>query len=437
MKNRLTHNWGLKLGSLVFSFFLWIIVTNMDDPVIQYKVTNVPVSLINTDRVTSKGLTYEILNDTDVIDAVTITAARSVIDSLGEGNVVAVADFGTLSDIDIERILSTNDLEAELLSIPINLTTNKYYSNLESIEGNVDNVEVGIEQLKTKTLSLTAQTSGAVSEGYMIGDVSLAQNQIRISGPRSVVEKIVSAEAEVSVTGFTQDIATDADIKLIDSEGNLIESDVLKTNISTVKINVEMLQTKEVPVSFGTVGTPAEGYVLTGEITASPETILVAGKPAVINSLKAIYVDPVALNVTGQAGDMMTLIDVNGYLPPSLLLADPAFNGNISVTVHIQKSVDRKISIDASNIVFENIPEGYEVEISEQNENVDVVLTGLGSRINNLSATDLLVSADLSDVLDQEDMVGNLYHVTLSVKDIDGELTLKTPAQVWFSLVEK
>ena len=55
MWRKLTHNWGLKLGSVIFAIMLWIIVTNINDPVLTYKVYNVPVTITNTDAITSKG----------------------------------------------------------------------------------------------------------------------------------------------------------------------------------------------------------------------------------------------------------------------------------------------------------------------------------------------------------------------------------------------
>ena len=93
MKNRLTKNWGLKLGSFIFAAALWIIVTNINDPVTSLKVSDVPVTIKNAELITDNGQIYEVLDGTDVIDLVTITAARSIIDSLDESNVVAVADI--------------------------------------------------------------------------------------------------------------------------------------------------------------------------------------------------------------------------------------------------------------------------------------------------------------------------------------------------------
>ena len=99
MKNKLTKNWGLKLGSFLFAVALWIIVTNINDPVIPYKVSDVPVTIRNANLITDKGQIYEVLDGTDVIDVVTITAPRSIIDSLDKSNVVAVADMNDLTSL--------------------------------------------------------------------------------------------------------------------------------------------------------------------------------------------------------------------------------------------------------------------------------------------------------------------------------------------------
>ena len=55
MKNRLTKNWGLKLGSFLFAVALWIIVTNINDPVISMKVSDVPVTIRNANLITDNG----------------------------------------------------------------------------------------------------------------------------------------------------------------------------------------------------------------------------------------------------------------------------------------------------------------------------------------------------------------------------------------------
>ena len=137
-----------------------------------------PVTIRNANLITDKGQVYEILDGTDVIDTVTISAPRSVIDTLDKSNVVAVADVNDLTSVD---------------TIPIKLSTNKYNDKLDGIKGNIDSVRLSIEEKLTRSLPLRSATSGEVREGYMIGDVSTDQNLIRISGPKSVISQISKA----------------------------------------------------------------------------------------------------------------------------------------------------------------------------------------------------------------------------------------------------
>lgn len=153
MKNRLTRNWGLKLGSFLFAAILWLVVTNINDPIGTIRVYNVPVKIQNADLITNSGQVYEVLDDTDMLDVVTISAKRSIIDSLDESNVIAVADMNDLTSLN---------------TIAIKLSTNKYNDRLESIKGNIDNVKLNIETEKTKTLQLRTETTGTVREGYIV-----------------------------------------------------------------------------------------------------------------------------------------------------------------------------------------------------------------------------------------------------------------------------
>ena len=420
MKHKLFDDWGLKLGSVVFAILVWFIVTNFNDPVVQYKVYNVKVSLRNTNVITDQGQTFEVLNDSNVIDTVTITGPRSVIDALGDENVIAYADF--------------NDLTLQN-TVAIKLNTNKYSSQIESIKGSIDTVQLNIENLKTKTLALSTVTSGTVSEGYTIGDVTTDENQVRISGPESLIDEIVRAEVNVPVTGFSQDIVTDVDIVLMDSAGEPVVSGYITSNISKVRVKVEMLQTKRVPLEFESSGIPADGYEATGVITCEPESILVAGRASVLQNLESIHVDD-PVNITGQAGNMMTLVDVSDTMPTGIRMADTAFDGKVSVTVYIDHTSTRVMQLDSEDIRFINVPEGYEVELVDPTGKFSVSFAGLQNRLDTLSVDSIEAIADLTNILDQEDTVGDHYHVVLTFENEGNKLNVSNPVQVWIKLGE-
>ena len=421
MKNKLFADWGLKVISLLMAVALWYVVTNINDPDTTIRFNNVKVSMRNTGIVTDNGQVFEVLDDTDVVDVVTIRGPRSIIDTLSSENVSAIADFNNLT--------ASN-------TVPINITTNKYFGQLESVSGNIDTLKLNIENLKSKTLALNATTSGTVSEGYMIGDVTADENQLRISGPESVIDQVVRAEANVSVTGFTQDIVTDADIVLLDAEGIPVEKDNITSNISKDRVRVEILQTKRVGLIFSTTGTPAEGYEATGTITSDPDTVLVAGRAAVINYLENIEIDE-AINITGQTGDMQTLVNISKFLPSNLKIADSDFNGMVTVTVSIEPTMLRNIRMNVSDIELTNVPQGYSVTVVDPEESYNVSIRALQQRLDSLDPSSVKAVADLDDILDQEDTVGSNYHVTLDFYDDTGRLKADTPVQIWVTLIEE
>ena len=126
MRNKITKNWGLKLGSFLFAVTLWIVVTNINDPISSVQFSEVPVTIRNADLITERGQVFEVLDGTNTIDTVTVFAPRSIIDTLDKSNVVATADVAELSSLD---------------TIAIRLSTNKYNDKLESISGNIDSVK--------------------------------------------------------------------------------------------------------------------------------------------------------------------------------------------------------------------------------------------------------------------------------------------------------
>ena len=383
MWRKLTHNWGLKLGSVIFAIMLWIIVTNINDPVLTYKVYNVPVTITNTDAITSKGEVYQVLDGTDKIDVVTITATRSIIDSLDDSNVIATADMNNLTMQN---------------TIAIKLSTNKYSDKLESIAGNIDTVRLNVEDKKTVTMALTTTTSGDVGKGYQIGDISAEQNLVRISGPASVIDKVKKAAADVDVTGFTSEISTVVDIKLYDSDDKELSKESITMNISAVRVKVEILQTKSVPLSFKLSGTAASGYQANGVIDCNPDTITIAGKSSTIGKIESIAVSEEALNITGQAENMTTLVDVHDYLPTGVKLADGSFNGKVQVTVHIEKEEEKKLTLKNSSITVKGIPDGMTAEFvnnGEDDTGYDVTFSGLSSDIDKLSIDTVTAVADL------------------------------------------
>lgn len=423
MKNRLTRNWGLKLGSFIFAIILWLIVTNINDPVGTFRVYNVPVQIRNADLITSSGQIYEILDDTDVIDVVTVSAKRSIIDLLDESNIVAVADVNDLTSLN---------------TITIKLSTNKYNDKLESITGNIDSVKLNIENKRTKTLQLRTETSGTVKDGYIVGDITTEQNLVEITGPESIISQVKRASAIVNVSGFTSNIGTDSAIRLYDENDQEIISDSIVKNINMVRVNVEILNTKSVPVNLNVTGTPAKGYQATGEVTSTRDNVLIAGRTKTIEGINSIDIPDSVLDITGLEESLDMIIDLNDYLPEGVILADENFQGRIQVNVSIEPDVEEPVTMPISGIQIINIPEGFEAEIAEERDTYSMTLVGLERDINAVNRSAIITAIDVKAYMESrnmENMSEGTYEMEL-IHNLDETVTLKEPVRIRVMITE-
>ena len=383
---RLTANWGLKLASLIFAVIVWFLITNVNDPITSVRYTNVPVTLKNTNLITDQGQVYTILDNTDTINSVTLYAPRSIIDSLSQNNLVATADIQALSSLN---------------TVSIDVVTNKYYDKIEKIVTSSDVVKLNVERKASKSLALNATTSGSLADGYVIGDVTTEQNMVRISGPESIVSQVTSAAVDVDVTGFTSNIGTDADIVLLDSEGNAVDSSQIEMNIKTVRVNVVIFETKYVPITYVVKGEPANGYMYTRQIESTPDSVLIAGRSSAISSISEIKVEDENIDLTGMTGNLNYTFDLEEFLPTGITFGDKDFNGTVSVIVHVDSVSTETFDVDVSNIKVDGTHEGYKVFVDDNEyKTVSVTLQGLDSAVRQISENDITGTVSVQDILD-------------------------------------
>ena len=383
---RLMANWGLKIASLLFAIIVWFLVTNINDPIISVRYTNIPVTIKNGNLITDKGQVYTVLDGSDTISSVTVYAPRTVIDSLSQSNIVAYADIQDLSSLN---------------TVSVNVTTNKYVDKIDRIILSSDVVKLNVERKASKGLALSATTSGTLSDGYVIGDVSTEQNMVRVGGPESFINSVARASVDVDVTGFTSNIGTDADIILYDKEGNVLDPTAhgASMNIKTVRVNVQILETKYVPVNYYISGEPAPGYALTGEKEVAPDQILIAGRSSTIASVSEINVADEELSVEGVNSSITKTIDLSKYLPAGISFGDDDFNGTASVVVYIAPIVDKTFDVDIRNISVNGAAEGFDVMVDDSEyETVSLTLQGLSKDIGSIRAADIVGSVDIEQI---------------------------------------
>lgn len=401
MKKKIFHNWALKLGSLILAFLLWLLVIQFDDPKETKPFRGIPVTLTNTQLLDEQGKVYQVLENTDTV-TVTVRAPRSIIDELDASDIVAVADMSKLTEIN---------------TIAITFSVQNA-DNVDSIKGNPDVLKLNVEDRKTKWINVQYNTVGEVAEGYMVASTQLDQTRIEITGPQSAVDQVSYAGVDIDVSGTASSLSANVEIQLYDANDRLLELSSITKNVNYIRVAVEVLATKEVPIVLSTQGAPAEGYLATGEISCDPSNVMIAGTASALANVSRIVIPAEMLDITGATSNVEATINIRSLLSDSnARLADSSFNGNVTVTVHIAPIVERTLEIAPDRIDIRNVPAGIRVLLEENEEPYQLTLSGLESEVNAVQPESLGAGVDLTAWMQGqglEELNPGVYHLPIT-----------------------
>ena len=386
MGKKLTNNWGLKLIAILFALILWFAVINIDDPVVSETFKNVPVQLVNTEVLTEAGKTYEVLENTDVVESITIYGPRTLVEALKENDIVAKAD---ISDITVAN------------TVAVNVTVDvRNSSKITNIRSSLECVKLNVENSKTKQLVINATTTGKLASGCIVGGIEMDQNRVRVSGPASIISQIATAKVNVDITESSSDVATYSIVRLYDEEGNEIVSDLITKSAEKVHINVDVLPTKYVPIKYQLVGTVADGYgVVEDAVSCDIMTVLIAGETEVLRNVKEITIASDELDITGIAEEKEFTVMLKNYLPAGIILGDKEYDGKVNVKVPVEEIVTEVIEILKEDLTIKNIPEGMNVTMIDVPEYTEFEVTGTVSKVRQAMTDKTTGVIDMEEAL--------------------------------------
>lgn len=421
MKKALTRNLGLKLASLVLAFVLWFLVAQIYDPKDTVTFNNIQVRLINTELLDEEGKVYEVLDNSNLV-RVTVTGPQSIVKSeLRRSDIVAEADMSKLTDIN---------------TIAITYYCENVSNDSVEIKGNHDSVRLSVEDKTSKWIKLESNTIGEVASGYMIGNVTLDQTNIEVTGPKSAISQVDHAGVDINVTDSSSSLSANVDIKLYDADDNELTLETVKKNVNSAHMTVEVLATKEVPVEIEYMGVPEDGYMATGEVESSVPTVRIAGTASALAGISAITVPEDRMNITGQSGDLVDIINLKEYLPSNVRLADKNFDGKITATVYIEPIVTKDLTIPADNISITGVPDDMEAEITSTAEEYNITVSGLSRDVSILRDSSVTGVLDLNQWMENnglEELTPGNYTIPVTF-NLSEDITVDTDVNIHIRL---
>ena len=412
MRKELMNNLGLKILAFLAAVTLWFLVVNIDNPVTDRTFTDIPVTVVNDDIVTASNRTYQILDGTQQVN-VTVTATRQELSRITADDIHAVADMRELT-------LGTQ--------VPIQVTIEGH--SYEEAYSTPRNLQVKIEEEARNNFPITPTTIGTVREGYVIGNLRADPEGVTIRGPKSVLNSINRVCAEVDVSGLSENAELEANLILYDVNNNVIDQTLLVNNLGDegVSVEVELYQTKNVPIDIDTSGiSAAEGYSI-GEISCEPQEVLLSGNEDAMKELDEIQIPESELELAGLTERTERTVDITEYLPDGVTLVDPNAN-NVVVTIPVNQPGAQVFEVSTNSIVVSNLASNLEVSYGTT---VDLELQTRGPEETPQSLTlAKKVSIDLKNYTST-----GTYTVPLKV-DLPEDCTLASEADVEIILRQK
>lgn len=421
MKKALTRNLGLKLASLVLAFVLWFLVAQIYDPKDTVTFNNIQVRLINTELLDEEGKVYEVLDNSNLV-RVTVTGPQSIVKSeLRRSDIVAEADMSKLTDIN---------------TIAITYYCENVSNDSVEIKGNHDSVRLNVEDKTSKWIKLESNTIGEVASGYLIGNVTLDQTNIEVTGPKSAISQVDHAGVDINVTDSTSSLSANVDIKLYDADDNELTLESVKKNVNSAHMTVEVLATKEVPVEIEYMGVPEDGYMATGEVESSVPTVRIAGTASALVGISAITVPEDRMNITGQSSDLVDIINLKEYLPSNVRLANKSFDGKITATVYIEPIDTKDLTIPADNISITGVTDGMEAEVTSTAEEYNITVSGLTRDVSILRDSSVTGVLDLNQWMEDnglEELTPGNYTIPVTF-NLSEDITVDTDVNIHIRL---
>ena len=380
MKNRILHNIGLKITVFILAMFLWLVIGEYADPTTTKQFNDIPVIILNEEIVSNAGKVYQVIDNKHTV-SVEIKAKTNILESIRATDIIATANF---EEIEFKEL------------IPVKVSVKGYEDNISVVSKSTPtNLKVEIEDSKSKKFPIIPSTVGKMNEDFALGDMTTKPETISISGPESVVESIAKVEAQVNIDEIYKDIVLPAQLILYDKNNLTIDQTLLVMELtSDLRVEVEVLDTKTVPIELDTSGIPKRGYKV-ADISSEPTEITIAGRKEVLQKTESIRVPGSALNINGLSGKIDKTVDILQFLSEDIRLFEENTN-MIAVTVQIDKLGTKSVEIPVQSIaVYDNAKDmKYEYDgIST----VMITFTGLQEKIADLDAKDVGLSIDLSD----------------------------------------
>lgn len=354
---------------LVAAFCLWVYVMSSESPEHEQLFSHVTVELTGTEALEKNHLA--IYSGYGTMVDVTLSGKKSVTSKLTDRDIVVTADLSGITEGGRYSCRISVDTPAGCKLAAISQET----------------VSVMVDESITVYLDLTERRENTnLPEGCYAGTVELPPEKISVTGPRSYVNSVKTAQILLDLNGVERTTTMTQDVLLLNARGEEIDSPYLVCEPSSVTVEVPVYKSVTVPltVSFRCGFLNSEN----ADVQIIPENVTLTGDPDAVDRamLEPIVVDERTEIYSGQLLKTVPLTP-----PEGVTLSESQVLVSVTVSPEIKTRV---MLIPGSNVLDTGARE--DVHYTWDHDPIGVTFLGPVDVLSKLNAEDVDIVFDMS-----------------------------------------
>ncbi|WP_042454375.1 CdaR family protein [Neobacillus dielmonensis] len=249
-------------------------------------------------------------------------------------------------------------------------------------------VSVTVQEKISKQYNVEAQyNENQIEEGYSVGQPVLDPKKVKITGPKSEMDRIAYVKAVIDAANKLKDTTTaEANIQVLDKDLNKLDVSV---EPASVKVTIPIKQNaKTVPINIVRKGTPPSGVTI-DDIKIDTKEAVIYGNEDVLKNTESVRVEVDLSKITDNTTLELPVIISNGItkVTPQLVKA------TVTVTKQDQKT------ISGVSVSIKGLNTQYKAVINEPaNQQINLTVSGPSAVLSALGPGDFQAFIDLTNL---------------------------------------
>ncbi len=395
------HNWPLKIAAIALSTLLYG-----------------GLVLSQTAKEFPGSVPIETVNQSPDVIVLSDLGAVSQIRYVAPSDLGLRVDSGTFrATIDLAKVDPNGG------RVTVKVVVSAIDPRIQVVSSEPSSISVTLDRVTSRVVPIRA-ILGPVPSGLNVGTPTVDQITATVKGPESVVVKVAEVQARVAIDPSGIDVNRMVDLLAVDAAGEPLAP--IDVNPVSVRVRVAVftdLRTRTVPVSPVVVGTPAAGFEV-ASVTVDPVVVQVQGDA---NDLAGMdLADTVAISVTGLSSDLTTTVSLQ--LPAGIQALGP---GTVKVTIRLRPLTGTRTFDAGLVLVGARSDRLYALSI----DHVLVTIGGSVVDLDRLSGASLVLSLDVTgldtgahDVVPTANLTTGLSLLGVSPSPITVTITASAPS---------